>query len=170
MTTATQTIDALNDARAWSSPAFSAPLSKEQTAEVQLEIDSIIGTTRGNRSIAKLVWNGDVDHWKTVATDWNSANEVTGWKKRPIVLYRSVYGPNRKLIRDEFPPRWLILTRIEPEQYHDSWKRDARIFDPTRGALIQIKPDEPPHDGCYQRDYEIPRRGRRRCRTDLCRP
>lgn len=55
----------LDDPNAWlRSAAHDAPLSSDEIASVQAEIDGIIGTTRDNKSIAKLVWNGDRAFWK----------------------------------------------------------------------------------------------------------
>lgn len=149
MTKAKQKQDALSpfdNPMAWGAPAFSAPLSDSEIARVQKDIDSICGTTRDNKSIAVLVWNGDTRFWKDVCIDWDIEGKPTNFIKRPIVLYRSVYGAHRKFIRDEFPPRWLILTRIEPEQYAAGWERDSKVWCPERQTYIQLKPDVAPKE------------------------
>lgn len=112
----------------------------------QREIDSICGTTRDNKSIVKLVWNGDPRYWREVCLRWDAAGEPLGFVKRPIVLYRSVYGRDRRLQYDVPVPRWVLLTRIEPEQYVPGWERDSKLWDQERGRYIQVKPSVPPDE------------------------
>jgi hypothetical protein len=135
-----------DDPAAWGSPAYEPPLPQEEVERVQKEIDSVVGVTRDNRPIAVLAWNGDTKYWKDICLDWDAEGEPVAFIKRPIVLYRTVRNPVGKLLRDEFPPRWLILTRIEPEQYADTWERDSRVFLPDRGTYVRVKPSEPPKE------------------------
>jgi hypothetical protein len=149
-TTATNslTLSAFDDPAVWlRSPLHDAPLRASEVEIVQREIDSIVGTTRDNKSIVKLVWNGDRAFWKQFHTDWNAFGHPRGEiLRRPFVLYKTIVDKNDKLVRDAFPPRWLLLTRIEPEQYQGTWARDTKIFCPERGVQIQLLPETPPKD------------------------
>lgn len=135
----------LNNERTWLTPAYQPP-GDTNVAEVQEEINSICGLTRNNKPIALLVWNGDIRYWKDVCVEWSAAGDPVRFIKRPIVLYRAVYGPHRQHIKDLFPPRWLVLTRIEPEQYVPTWERDSQVYDPLWGRRIQIRPATPPKE------------------------
>ncbi len=99
------------------------------------------GTPRGNESIYKLVWNGDPAYWYEFFYKWNALGQpTTAPGRRPRVRYK--YDPEAG--RDVFPPRWLLLTRIEIEQYADTWKRESYIWDPVINCEKQIRPDTPP--------------------------
>lgn len=141
-------ISPLNDVNEWlRTPAYEAPLSKEELASVQREVDSIIGTTRGGKSIAIVIWNGDPAYWKTYYDAWNGLGKPTGeLKRRPHVLFQSIFDAQGNHVRDAFPPRYLVLTRLEPEQYVPTWARDSRIWCPERQCDVQIKPEIPPKD------------------------
>lgn len=160
--TAAKRIAPINDPNSWSSPAHDAPRDVD-VAAIQKEIDSIIGLTRNNESQAKLVWNGDRRYWRTIYTDWNAMGEPTEVVERPIVLHRTVRDKDGKFVRDEFPPRWLVLIRREKEQYAPTWERDSKIFIPdeepklvmtpnerasraTAGRWVRVKPTTPPEN------------------------
>jgi hypothetical protein len=81
-----------------------------------------------------------------VCVRWNSVGDALEFAKRPIVLSRTVRDAAGRVVRDEFPPRWLILTRLEPEQYAGTWDRDAKIWDGEYNRFIQIQPSEPPKE------------------------
>jgi hypothetical protein len=135
-------VSALNDPVEWMrAPAFDGPLSASELASVQKQIDSILGVTRDNKSIATVVWNGDVRYWKQFYDDWDEYGNVRGGlQKRPWVLFRSIFDANDHFIRDAFPPRYLILTRLEPEQYADTWAETAYIWCPERQRNVQVRP------------------------------
>ena len=134
----------LDDPEQWDGLSFDPPDSVD-VAQIQREIDSIVGTTRGNQ-IVRLVWNGDKRYWRTIVREWDVTGVPVEYVKRPIVLFRSIYGSHRKWERDVFVPRWLLLTRIEPEQYVPGWERSSKIWDPERNRYIQIKPPTPPDE------------------------
>lgn len=138
----------LDDPRVWQrSQAFEAPLSPEQVENVQKDIDAICGTTRDNKSIIKLVWNGDVRFWKELHDTWDSQGQPVGdTYKRPQVLHKSVYDDNDIWQFDAFPPRWLLLTRIEPEQYASTWRRESLFFHPDLKKFVQLLPSEVPSE------------------------
>jgi hypothetical protein len=136
----------LDDQLQWGSSLSSQPLSPDVLASYQKEIDSVIGTTRDNKSIAKLVWNGDPEYWRTICLEWDSAGLPVTFVKRPIVLYKSVFNEHGKLLYDIPVPRYLILTRIEPEQYVPGWVRDSKVWVPERRQYVQVKPLEPPSE------------------------
>lgn len=139
-------VSAFDDPAMWEVPSYVSPLPATEVLALQKEINSITGLTRDNRPIAKLVWNGDVKFWKDICFEWDSNGEPIRFLKRPHVLYRTVFNSIGKFVRDEFPPRWLILTRIEPEQYAATWERDAFVYDPQFGKRIQVKPSTPPDE------------------------
>jgi len=156
----------LDDPREWlRSAAMEAPLATVEVNAVQREMDSIIGTTRNNESIAKLIWNGDVRYWKQYHNAWETetGRPVGNLHKRPQVLYVTIRDKNRKFVRDAFPPRWLLMTRIEPEQYVHGYQNESRFFHPDLKKYVQLLPSEPPpvmyvwhmtiadhHTGCCQ--------------------
>lgn len=137
-----------DDESVWvKSPAYEAPLSPDEIKAVQDEIDSIVGLTRGNLSIAKLVWSGDVRYWKQFHTHWEpNGREIGEPEKRPILQYKNVFDANDVFKFYAFPPRFMILTRLEPEQYADTWARDSRMWCPERQVFIQVQPREAPKE------------------------
>jgi len=123
------------------------PLSPEQVISVQKEIDSIVGLTRDNKPIAKLIWNPDRRFGKEYYANWDlSGKPVGGLKMRPWVLYKSVYNSSGRHLHDVPVPRFVLLTRLEPQQYALSWKRLSTRFCPARRAKIQIRPENPPKE------------------------
>jgi hypothetical protein len=155
----------LDDPEVWADePMFQPPADINIESE-QKWIDSMMGVTRDNQSIYKLVWNGDRRYWHQFFMHWNALGKPTAPPmERPRIRYKVIRDPDtRRPVRDVFPPRWLILTRIEPEQYADTWKKESYIIapelcdystytDPTTGRDVneprvvykQVRPDEPP--------------------------
>ncbi len=131
-----------------SNPAYKAP-SDVDVERCQREIDSMTGTARGNESIIKLVWNGDRRYWLDRMADWESDTFI----KRPHVRYKAL-RKDGKLVRDVFPARWLLLARLEPEQYPNyeaesyvmvkRTMRDAEGREYTDHVRKCIRPPEPP--------------------------
>lgn len=138
----------LDDQKLWlSTPAYDSPISPAEHEVIQKEIDSIIGTTRGGKSICTLVWNGDVNVWKELYDDWDAYGwPIGGLKKRPWVCYRSVFNSRDEFVRDAFVPRFILLTRLEPEQYAETWKATAFFWCPERKRKVQLKPTTIPTD------------------------
>lgn len=150
MTAVAQTLSLspLDDPQAWISyPAYEEPLSYLDRVRVQTEIDGILGTTRDNKSICKLVWNGDVKYWKQFYDNWDAyGRPLDGLKSRPWVLYKTILDSKGEFVRDAFVPRYLLLTRLEPEQYADMWEKTSKFYCPERRRLVQYKPEMPPED------------------------
>ena len=139
-------VQPLDDKDIWrEAPAYSPPADIDIVRE-QKWIDSLMGTTRNSESIYKLVWNGNREYWHRFYMVTNSLGQPIGDPaRRPMVRFKALRDPNtRALIRDVFPSRWLILTRLEPEQYADSWKAESYVSDPNLRCKRQIRPDEPP--------------------------
>lgn len=137
----------LNDPVEWvQHPQYDPPCSPEDIARWQACIDSVAGTTRGGKSIVKLVWNGDRRYWKEYNTDWDLAGRPTKSIKRPQVLYKSVMDNSGSLLFDAFVPRWLLMTRIEPEQYVPTWARDIMVYHPVLKRNVPVKPTTPPKE------------------------
>jgi hypothetical protein len=109
-------------------------------------IDQLMGTTHDNQPIYKLVWNGDRNYWYEFFVQWDALGRPTAPPlQRPRIRYKVLRDPvTNRPVRDVFPPRWLILTRLEPEQYAHSWKKESYSFAPEIGTYKQIRPDEPP--------------------------
>lgn len=135
----------LDDPQVWlNNPMYAAP-SEVDLVRAQSEIDSIVGTTRGNEPIIKVVWNGDRRYWLKFFMSWNASGMPDkAVVRRPLVRYKALRDNNRKLVRDVFPPRFLLLSRIEPEQFASTWKQDSYVFAPEINRLKQIRPSEPP--------------------------
>lgn len=138
-------IHPLDDPAAWlNNPAYEAP----QSVDIPLwqkKIDAVVGVTRDNRSIVKLVWTGDVAFWHEYFMAWDGLGEPIGAaKKRPRVRYKILRDASGNFVRDVFPPRWLLLARLEPEQYAATYKQESYMFAPEIGRRKQIRPDEVP--------------------------
>lgn len=135
----------LDDPNVWAKhSAFNAP-SGVDVAFWQKEIDRVIGTTRGGEPIIKLVWNGDRNHWLEYFFEWNILGNPTAPPERvPRVRYKILRDETGKRVRDVFPPRWLLLSRLEPEQFAASWERESKVFAPEIGCDKIIRPIEPP--------------------------
>lgn len=138
----------LNDPQKWGPSDSSCPLSDKQVADYQARIDSVLGTTNGN-SIAKLVWNGDKRFWRDICVSWDSTGRAIEFRKRPIVLFQTKRDAHGKVLFDIPVPRWLLLTRLEPEQYAGTWARDSKVWFPDRRQYVQVKPETPPENGWY---------------------
>jgi hypothetical protein len=139
-------LHALDDPEVWrSEPAYAPPADIDIKAE-QKWIDDMMGTTRNGESIYKLVWNGDQRFWYEFYMQWNVLGKPTApLVQRPRVRYKILRDPKTgQILRDVFPPRWLILTRLEPEQYADTWKQESFVWAPEINTYKQIRPDEPP--------------------------
>lgn len=147
MTPMIESISALDDPKVWlREPLFEPPLPKHEIEAVQAGIDSIIGVTRDNKSIAKLAWSGDREFWFSYYTNWSATGKGVGeLHKRPQLLYKSILGPKNEVI-DIFPARWIILTRIEKEQYVPTWKRDTVRYCNIRKCNVQVQPETPPEE------------------------
>lgn len=135
----------LNDPEQWAlEPAYYPP-SDINVAQCQKEIDQIYGTTRDGQPIMKLVWSGDRSFWHEVFMQWNGLGKPSAPPvRRPRLRYKTIRDDLGRLVRDVFPPRWLILTRLEPEQYADSYAAESYFFDPGIRCMKQIRPDEVP--------------------------
>lgn len=142
----TRSVHPLDDPLEWMrAPLMDAPESQERIAKAQKQIDSIIGVTRNNESIAKLVWNGDRNYWFKFFMSWDALGRPNApLTERPLVRFKALRDSNKKLVRDAFPPRWLLLTRIEPEQYAHAWERESFMAAPEIRGVKQIRPAEPP--------------------------
>ena len=139
-------LHALDNPDIWrQEPAYQAP-SNVDIIQAQKWIDSMMGVTRDNQSIYKLVWNGDRRYWYQFYMRWNGLGQPVGAvTRRPQVRYKALRNrTTKKLIRDVFPPRWLIMTRLEPEQYAGTWKQESYVFSHEINAYKQIRPDVPP--------------------------
>ena len=146
MQASTGKVSALNDPQLWlTAPPFDAPCPPHEVAAVQREIDSIVGVTRGNRSIAKIVWNGDRKFWNGYYDEWTPTGQPRGeLQYKPHVLYKTVLDKSRNRVRDIFVPRWILLTRLEPEQYAPTWARDSKRRCRERNCMVQVRPVDPP--------------------------
>lgn len=136
----------LNNPDEWRREAmYVPPPSNIDIVQEQKWIDSLMGVTRNNESIYKLVWNGDRKYWHQFYMKWNVLGQpIEEPMRRPLIRYKVIRDADGQPVRDVFPPRWLILTRLEPEQYADTWKRESFVWDNGIRAMKQIRPDEPP--------------------------
>lgn len=135
----------LNNPETWlKSPAYIAPVEVNIERE-QKAVDSIIGTTRENQPIIKVVWAGDREFWKEFFMSWDSSGKPNAAPvKRPLVRYGTVRNDKGEFVRDVFPARWLLLARVEPEQYAATYKQSCFMFAPEIGGLKQIQPEAIP--------------------------
>ena len=138
----------LNDPDSWGRGGEDvvAPLSETELAIVQKQVDSILGTTRDNKSIAQIVWNGDKRYWREEYIDWDVFGQPTIKVKRPFLLYKTIFDKHEHFIKDIFVPRYLVLTRIEAEQFASSYAQDTRFYCPERQRWVSLRPSEPPKE------------------------
>jgi hypothetical protein len=155
-------IHPLNDPAVWEAEPMYEPPADVDIEAVQRRINEMMGVTRDNQPIYKLIWNGDQRFWWEYFYEWNAIGKpTTPPRKRPRVRHKTLVDAHGGFIRDTFAPRWLIVSRIEPEQYAKSWERESfftePVFqgfraDPITGKLLreyrnipkQIRPIEPP--------------------------
>lgn len=120
----------LDDPKVWMTNPAHRPPGGVDAVQAQKWIDSIMGVTRENESIYKLVWSGDQNYWLEYYVEWDVYGTPKGEaKKRPMVRHKVIRDAAGYPVRDVFPPRWLILTRLEPEQYADSWEAESYVTD-----------------------------------------
>lgn len=138
-------LHALDDPAVWlRSPAYDPPADVDINA-VQKWIDSMMGTTHDGESIYKLIWNGDRRYWYRFYMQWDALGRPTAPPvERPLIRYKVLRDTNGRAVKDIFPPRWLIMTRLEPHQYADNYKAESYIYAPEIRCNKQIRPDEPP--------------------------
>lgn len=139
-----QEVHPLDDLANWGKDfTFTPPLSKADIALWQGRFDRAFGLNRNGKSCFKLVWSGDRRYWHRYAYDWDAYGKGIKWEERPRILWKKVDVGNGDYV-DLFPPRWLILMRIEPEQYADQWKKESWVWDQNRKQNKQIRDDEVP--------------------------
>lgn len=157
--TALTKIHPLDDLESWGKDfTYEPPMPKVKVDEWQKRFDRVFGRNKRNESIVKLVWSGDRRYWHKFFYDWDAYGKGTKVEERPLVLWKKIDLPNGDYV-DLFPPRWMILMRIEPEQYAKQWKAESWVMDPNRGAFTvnpatgapmragqmkQIRDDNPP--------------------------
>ena len=91
-------------------PNMAAPRSVNQTA-FQKRIDEIVGT-RDGRSIVKLAWAPDEKRWRPHP----HGVEPPGYTFPIFIAYHDIEG------NEVAAPRWVLLERIEWEQYAKEWE------------------------------------------------
>lgn len=137
----------LDDKDVWRDfPAYSPPLDVDvEYWQKRINSPQVAGTTRDGKPIIKLVWNGDKRYWHEFYTKWNTAGQPVGDPvRRPRLRYKILRDEHGAIVRDVFPPRWVLLARLEPEQYAASWAQESRVFSPDIGQFKLIRPDIPP--------------------------
>lgn len=115
---------------------FTPPLSRVEIENWQKRFDAAFGKNKNNESCFKLVWSGDRRYWHKYFYDWDAYGKGTKVEERPRVLWKKVNVGNGDYV-DLFPPRWLILSRLEPEQYAEQWKLESWVWDPKMGPLVK---------------------------------
>lgn len=104
--------DVLNNASGWT-PRMGPPLSfsRLDAAEYQKRIDAITGT-RDGRPIVKLAWAPDELRWYP----HRMGQDPIGYEL-PIFVYGNDANGEKVAA-----PRWVLLERLEPEQYAATWE------------------------------------------------
>lgn len=141
-----KTTHPLDDKNVWKLyPSYNPPVGVD-IAFWQKEINRIIGTTRDKQPIMKLVWSGDRREWLEYFFEWNALGKPTAPPVRlPYIRYKILRDEQTgERIRDVFPPRWLLMVRLEPEQYADGWEKESYVFAPEIGCNKLIRPETPP--------------------------
>lgn len=135
----------LDDPNEWARTPMYRPPSSVDIKKEQERINKISGVTLKGDPIYTLVWSGDRRYWDQFYTEWDALGRPRKEPERwPLVRYKALRDSNGKKIRDVFPPRWLILARIEKPQYEETWKRESWVYAPEIGTYKMIRPDTPP--------------------------
>lgn len=144
--TISKPVHPLDDPEVWRQSAMYEPPGDVNIALEQKRIDDLMGTARNNESIYKLVWSGDMTRWNEVYTKWElgSGKGIGPTTRWPDIRQGAVRDENKRVLRWVFPPRWIIYSRLEPEQFADGWKQESWMPAPEIGGMKQIRPDEPP--------------------------
>lgn len=135
---------ALDDPIVWRDAPMYDPPADVDVAYWQAEVDKISGVTIKGESINIIVWNGDRTYWTGTYTDWDSYGEPLGDALlRPLVRFKVMRDELGRPLYDVFPPRWLLLSRIEPEQY-PNYKTQSYLWDDELRCNKKMRPDTPP--------------------------
>jgi len=138
-----------DDFSTWLKADFTeAPWPKARTRAFQKEIDRLIGTNSRGESFVKLVWSGDRRYWYPYYSNWYSTGtpREDSLELRPVVLYRTHTLDNGVDYIDIYPPRWLLLQKIEPEQYAETWELGCYERDPLLSGPKVVRPLTPPKE------------------------
>jgi hypothetical protein len=114
--------DTLNNAESWC-PRMPPPasFSRLDAAAFQKRIDSITGT-RDERSLIKLAWAPDELRWYP----HRMTEDPIGYTL-PIFVYGNDANGEKVAA-----PRWVLLERLEPEQYASTWEMGRySVYDGT---------------------------------------
>jgi len=135
---ATATLAPMDDPLEWLGQRWEkAPWTEAQIAEFQTKIDSAFG---GEGFV--LAWSGDDRYWDSFYEDWHSTGLPKGeLRKKPILLWAEV-PVNEFDHLTIFPPRWLILEKLHPNEYAMGWE-DASWVE-IQGQMRRIRAERPP--------------------------
>lgn len=163
-----QPLSPLNNPTIWQRYPAYEPVAEARDVDVaacQKTINEICGTTvdrgQGNE-IFKLVWNGDKRFWLDFFLEhYGDGKPSAPLVFRPRYKWGQITDVYKKLVRDVFPPRWILLTRLEPEQYAHTWYKDSHYWDPGYRCWKQVRPINPPP--VYWMNYAIVAEHRNGC-------
>jgi hypothetical protein len=135
----------MDDPDVWLEHPMHSPPADIDIAREQEAIDRIYGTAREGASIMKLVWSGDKSFWHEFHNTWDGYGKPLSTERYPQIRYKVLRDEvTGEKVRDVFPPRWLIMCRLEPEQYEKSWVKEAMVYDSSIKCHKPIRPLEIP--------------------------
>lgn len=118
-----------------------APLTAQQVADFQRKLDSAFGA----ENAIILAWSGDERYWDEFYEDWKRVGNVDFPKgklrKKPIALWAEL-PVNDYDVFCIFPPRFLLVERLDRSQYEEGW--EAASWIEVEGIKRRIRSETPP--------------------------
>ncbi len=96
----------------------------------QQKIDRITGT-RDGRSLIKLAWAPEELRWRPRACSWEQPPTQSDYSFPIFIAYHDEDG------NEVAAPRWVLLQRIEPEQYARTWEATRYSINAKRHAFAK---------------------------------
>jgi len=132
------TVSPMDDPAEWLGQRWEkAPWTSEQIAEFQKRLDSAFG---GEGLV--LAWSGDTQYWDSFYEDWHANGLPKGnLRKKPILLWTQV-AVNEFDHITVFPPRWMILEKLHPNEYAAGWEEASWME--VEGVNRRLRAERPP--------------------------
>ena len=121
----------------WETP----PWSDKQIADFQKKLDSAFGA----ENAIILAWSGQAQYWDSFFEDWTRVGDVDFPKgnltPKPILLWAQ-FPVNDYDFFYVFPPRFLLLERLDRSQYEEGWEEVSWVT--VEGIKRRIRSETPP--------------------------
>lgn len=115
-----------------------APWTEAEILDFQRKINSAFGA----ENALILAWSGDERYWDQFYEDWHPNGLPKGkLKAKPILLWADIQV-NEYDNFVIFPPRFMILERLDRSEYAASWEESS--FMEVEGVKRRIRAETPP--------------------------